>query len=100
MPQPTTNSWPFEVKEAPSADGHTGGVVAGVGAVEGEAVGDKLADTETPGVAEDIGAGPVNGLLIEPEVLVLEDAIAAEEIEREVAPLALTILEVLVLEGT
>ena len=50
MPQPTTNSWPFEVKEAPSADGHTGGVVAGVGIVEWETVGNKLADAGAPGV--------------------------------------------------
>ena len=44
MPQPTTNTWPFEVKEPPSADGHTGGVVAGVGAWEGDIVGNKLPD--------------------------------------------------------
>ena len=58
------NSWPFEVNETPSADGHTGGVVAGVGAVDCATVGDKLADTGdfdvgAPGSTEVVGAGPL-----------------------------------------
>lgn len=47
-PQPTTKTCPFEVKVPPFADGHTGGVVAGVGAVEGGTVGDKLAGAGVP----------------------------------------------------
>lgn len=67
MPQPTTNTWPFEVKEPPSADGHTGGVVAGVGAWEGDIVGTKLPDAGTlekgaPGLTP---AEPLNDMLLE-----------------------------------
>ena len=47
MPQPTENSWPFIMKESPSALGQTGGVVAGVGTIELETVGDKLTDAGT-----------------------------------------------------
>lgn len=71
MPQPTTNVWPLEMKEFPSADGHTGAAVAGAGAAEDEPVEDELA-----------GAGVVDELpleldkdgvpLIEPEILVPE----------------------------
>lgn len=61
MPQPTTKSWPFEVKVLPSADGHIGAAVAGAGAAEDETVADKLAD-----------AGIVNEL---PLMLVTEDVI-------------------------
>ena len=65
MPQPTTNSWPFEVKEAPSADGHTGGVVAGVGIIVTEMVGNKLADAGAPGLT----IGPLETMLLDgPEV--------------------------------
>lgn len=51
MPQPTTNTCPFEVKVPPFADGHTGGVVAGVGAVKDGMVGDKLAGAGVPAPA-------------------------------------------------
>ena len=47
MPQPTINSWPFAVKELPSADGHMGAAVAGAGAAEVETVAGKLADAGT-----------------------------------------------------
>ena len=47
MPQPTENSWPFKMKESPSALGQTGGVVAGVGTIELETVGGELTDAGT-----------------------------------------------------
>ena len=74
------------MKETPSADGHTGGVVAGVGIVECEKVGNKLADAGAPGVTvaglfkavllaglevpgpgntDDIDAGAFNGFPLE-----------------------------------
>ena len=67
MPQPTLYSLPFKMKEAPSADGQTGGVVAGVSAVEGETVGNKLADTRTldAGVPDVTTAEPLGGMLLD-----------------------------------
>ncbi len=59
MPQPTINSWPFAVKEFPSADGHTGAAVAGVGAAEVETVAGKLAD------AGAFDAGVINEVSVE-----------------------------------
>ena len=55
------------MKEAPSADGQTGGVVAGVSAVEGETVGNKLADTRTldAGVPDVTTAEPLGGMLLD-----------------------------------
>lgn len=67
MPQPTTNSSPFRRKVLPSADGHTGGEVAGAGAAEDETVADKLADAGT------LDNGVTNKLPL--EVLVSEDEI-------------------------
>ena len=116
MPQPTENSWPFIMKESPSASGQTGGVVAGVGTIELETVGDKLTDggtldagvpdvtngeppgetllgrLEVPGTAalgipEDVEGEVLNGLpLTRPEVLVLEVAIGDNEADKEFGP--------------
>ena len=63
MPQPTQNSWPFIMKESPSASGQTGGVVAGVGAAEGEVVGDKFPD------AGILDAGALGVMIAEPPML-------------------------------
>ena len=105
MPQPTENSWPFIMKESPSAPGQTGGVVAGVGTIELETVGDKLADAgtldeppretlldglEVPGTAalgipEVVDGEALNGLpLTGPEVL--EVAIGDNEADKEFGP--------------
>ena len=105
MPQPTENSWPFIMKESPSAPGQTGGVFAGVGTIELETVGDKLTDAgtldeppretllgglEVPGTAalgipEDVDGEALNGLpLTGPEVL--EVAIGDNEADKEFGP--------------
>lgn len=103
MPQPTLYSLPFKVKEVPSADGQTGGVVAGVCAVEGED-GNRLGDTGTldagalamtigmlldgvdaglldglPLIADDAGVFDASVLLIKLETLVLVDESWVEE---------------------
>ena len=75
MPQPTENSWPFRMKESPSAPGQTGGVFAGVGTIELETVGTLdeppretlLGGLEVPGTAalgipEDVDGEALNGL--------------------------------------
>lgn len=113
MPQPTLYSVPFKMKEAPSAEGQTGGVVAGVCAVEGE-VGNELGDTGTldagaPDVTigmllDGVDAGLLDGIplelddngvpLIEPEVIT-----AAEDAGVVDASVLLIELEVLVLGG-
>ena len=120
MPQPTENSWPFITKESPSAPGQTGGVVAGVGTIELEPVGDKLTDAgtlaagvpdvtidglpretllgglEVPetaalGIPEDVDGETLNGLpLTGPGVLVLEVAIGDDEADTELDPAELT----------
>ena len=105
MPQPTTNIWPFIVKEPPSADGHTGGVVAGVGAVEEDSVGDKLADAGSLGATsaeplremllDELGM-PETGAPEEPEVV---DAGLGNKLSLELDSGKLFELEVLVLKG-
>ena len=105
MPQPTENSWPFIMKESPSAPGQTGGVVAGVGTIELEIVGDKLTDagaldeppnetllgglevvgTAALGIPEDVDGEALNGFpLIAPEML--EVAIGDNEADKEFGP--------------
>ena len=53
MPQPTTNSWPFEMKELPSADGHIGAAVEGACVAEDGMVADKPADAGLRGAEAD-----------------------------------------------
>lgn len=114
MPQPTENSWPFIMNESPSASGQTGGVVAGVGTIELEPVGDRLTDAgtldagvpdvtigeppretllgglELPGIAalgrpEDVDGEVLKGLpLTGPEVL--EVTIGDNEADNEFGP--------------
>ena len=114
MPQPTANSWPFIMKESPSALGQTGGVVAGVGTIELEPVGDKFTEAgtldagvpdvtigepprETPlgglevpgtgalGILEDVDGEVLNGLpLTGPKVL--EVAVEDNGAEKEFGP--------------
>ena len=102
MPQPTENSWPFKMKESPSALGQTGGVVAGVGTIELETVGDELKDAGTldagvPDVTPPREAGlevPETAALGIPEVvdgealngLPLEVAIVDKEVDKEFGP--------------
>lgn len=71
------------MKETPSAEGHTGGVVAAAGAADDEVVGSKLVDGEA------VEIGLVDGLLeldndgvslMEPGVL--GGAICEEELDR------------------
>ena len=90
------------MKESPSALGQMGGVVAGVGTIELETVGDKVTDAgtldeppnetllgglEVPGTAalEDMDGEALNGLpLTAPEVL--EVAIGDNEADKEFGP--------------
>lgn len=118
MPQPTLYSLPFKMKETPSADGQTGGVVAGVCAVEGE-VGNELGDTGildagapdvTIGMLLDgVDAGLLNGIplelddtgvpLIELEVIIAAEDAGVEDAGVVDASVPLIELEVLVLGG-
>ena len=98
MPQPTTNSWPFEMKEFPSADGHVGGEVAGAGAAEDETVAGKLEDAgmlgaEAPEMAaEPLDERPLDGLDV-PGTVAPNDTEAADAGVGNELPLELLVPE-------
>ena len=105
MPQPTENSWPFRMKESPSAPGQTGGVFAGVGTIELETVGTLdeppretlLGGLEVPGTAalgipEDVDGEALNGLPLT-ALEVLEVRIGDNEADKEFGPAELIGIE-------